>query len=75
MPIPGTIPMPEWQTGEPPRDGTYYAKIRIDENTVIRNILYYREKPGFGSEKWHMTGGYPIHEECEVLAWWPVPED
>lgn len=63
---------PEWLTGIPNRNrGPYYCKIRIGD-VILRQVLDYRELNG--EARWNMSNGYAIDNECEVVAWWPLPE-
>jgi len=74
VPKMGTIPEPSWLTGDPPRDGLYYCRLRI-EDTRLDQVLVYRQKGGLtGGPEWSMKHGYAVHENCEILAWWPLPE-
>lgn len=66
---------PVWQTGTPSRDGLYYCRILI-EGTKIDQVLVYREHGGMtGGPEWMMKHGYAVHGSCEILGWWPLPEE
>jgi len=58
---------PTWQTGTPPRDGRYYAKIDMDDGRVHEAAAEFR------GNHWSVFNS-PLHKSFKVVGWWPLPE-
>lgn len=54
---------PEWQTGEPPKAGEYYACFDIGKNAC--------RLATWSGWDWRFAGGATIEAPC--LGWWPLP--
>lgn len=61
---------PSWQTGTPPWTGPYYCKVKFPDGGEIKTTLTYTI-----SGNWIMNTGYNIHGTCDVVGWWPLPEE
>ena len=59
--------VPEWQTGDPPRDGRYLCRIDMGLQSLHEQTCEYKD----GS--WSCFGR-PIGEVGKVVSWWPLPE-
>ncbi len=68
-PPPVFVPIisPEWRTGEPSRDGRYYARIDMGDGGRHEAVGEYR------GGSWSVFGG-PLYETMKVVGWWPLPE-
>lgn len=55
---------PQWQTGEPERDGRYWCKVDFDDGfePCEKDIVW-------AGEKWK-----GLHHTATVICWWPLPE-
>lgn len=61
---------PQWQTGFPKHDGTYYCRIKIEGNQVMELILIWERLEG----RWvHPADHEPV--PYQILSWWPLPDD
>lgn len=54
---------PEWQTGNPPKEGEYYACFDIGKNAC--------RLATWSGWDWRFAGGATIEAPC--LGWWPLP--
>ena len=59
--------VPEWQTGEPPRDGRYLCRIDMGLQSLHEQTCEYKDGA------WSCFGR-PIGEVGKVVSWWPLPE-
>lgn len=66
VPDSGTIEA-AWQTGTPPREGRYYARIDMGDGGIHEAVGEYR------GGSWSVFGG-PLYEKMKVVGWWPLPE-
>lgn len=57
------IAAPEWQTGNPPKAGEYYACFDIGKNAC--------RLATWSGWDWRFAGGATIEAPC--LGWWPLP--
>ncbi len=53
---------PQWQSGEPPREGDYWCKIRDARGVEWTDEVEYSR------------GRWKVREDEVVVAWWPLPE-
>jgi len=58
---------PEWQTGTPPRDGRYFARIDMQDDRIHETAAEYR------GGNWFVFNS-PLHLSFKVIGWWPLPE-
>lgn len=58
---------PGWMTGEPPRDGRYYARIDMGDGGVHEAVGAYQ------GGSWSVFNG-PLYDTMRVVGWWPLPE-
>ena len=58
---------PVWQTGEPPRDGRYFARIDMQDSRIHEAAAEYR------AGNWFVFNS-PLHLSFKVIGWWPLPE-
>lgn len=59
---------PKWREGDFPTSGLYYVKLRLDDNFVIKEVLWYDnvlEDLSFHGNRAKVEG--------EVLGWYPLP--
>ena len=54
---------PEWQAGNPPKEGEYYACFDIGKNAC--------RLATWSGWDWRFAGGATIEAPC--LGWWPLP--
>lgn len=68
-PPPVFVPIisPEWQTGEPSRDGRYLCRVDMGLQNPHEQTCEYKD--GVWS-----CFGRPIGEVGKVVSWWPLPE-
>lgn len=57
---------PEWQTGTPPRDGRYFARIDMQDGRIHEAAAEYR------AGNWFVFNS-PLHLSFKVIGWWPLP--
>lgn len=58
---------PTWQTGVPPKDGRYFARIDMGDGGVHEAVGAY------SGGNWSVFNG-PLYEKMQVVGWWPLPE-
>lgn len=58
---------PTWQTGEPPKDGRYFARIDMQDGRIHEAAAEYR------AGNWFVFNS-PLHLSFKVIGWWPLPE-
>ena len=56
-----------WQTGTPPREGRYFARIDMGDGGTHEAVGEYR------GGSWSVFNG-PLYEKMKVVGWWPLPE-
>lgn len=59
---------PKWHEGQLPTSGLYFVKLRLDDNFVIKEVLWYDnvlEEFSFHGNRAKVEG--------EVLGWYPLP--
>ena len=62
--------MPRWQTGQPFRSGPYYCVVECEGHRLSMKLNWLNS-----FLEWHMSGGGGLTQGCEVVGWWPLPED
>ena len=65
--VPAVGTKPTWQTGTPPRDGRYFARIDMQEGRIHETAAEYR------GGNWFVFNS-PLHLSFKVIGWWPLPE-
>lgn len=63
--------VPQWQTGEPPREGRYFCKVRSNADDDDEPPKEFRFD--WDGEQWYFSGR-PILKGMIVAGWWPLPE-
>lgn len=61
---------PKWQTGQPFRSGQYYCLLECEGQRMSMRLRWFNSYL-----EWHMPGGGELTKGCEVVGWWPLPED
>lgn len=61
---------PRWQTGQPFRSGPYYCVVECEGHRLSMKLNWLNS-----FLEWHMSGGGGLTQGCEVVGWWPLPED
>ena len=66
-PVPEMDTAPEWQSGDPNREGVYWCKFLINGQLLTRAARWY-------DETWHFNN---IDTDIRALCvgWWPLPEE
>lgn len=64
--VPAVGTKPTWQTGTPPRDGRYFARIDMQEGRIHETAAEYR------GGNWFVFNS-PLHLSFKVIGWWPLP--
>lgn len=61
---------PRWQTGQPFRSGRYYCLIECEGHRLSMTLHWWKS-----FLEWHMSSGGELTKGCEVVGWWPLPDD
>ena len=68
-PLPVFVPIisPEWQTGDPSRDGRFICRIDMGLQSLHEQTCEFKDGV------WNCFGR-PISEVGKVVSWWPLPD-
>ena len=66
-PVENRLASPEWQAGDPPREGLYLCKFLINGSLITRPARWY-------DDNWHFEN-IDTDIRCLCVGWWPLPED
>ena len=59
--------VPDWQTGEPTKDGRYLCRVDLGLQSLHEQTCEYK------NGEW-ICYGRPVKEVGSVVSWWPLPE-
>ena len=66
-PVSGMDTAPDWQSGDPTREGVYWCKFLINGQLLTRAARWY-------DDNWHFNNiETDIRASC--IGWWPLPEE